>query len=109
MARRELERVRKQYRSVKILVTMEVLFHLLPSFVSLFLPEPYDVWGILWLMFGGLVILVIYNLIVLIFGLERGFPISGYADYEDRCSRGPARIDYICPTSAGYWLDQDRY
>jgi len=109
MTSRELERIRRQYKSVKVLVIMEILFHILPGFVSLFLPDPYDVWGILWLLLGGVVVFVIYNLIALIFGLEHGFPIVGYASYEDRCSRGPAKIDYSCPTSAGYWLDQDRY
>ena len=108
MTRRELERIRRQYKSVKVLVTMEVLFHLLPSFISLFLPEPYNVWGILWLLFGGVVILPVYNLVALVFGLEWRFPIPEYLDYDDRCSRGPAKIDYSCPNSAGYWLDQDR-
>jgi hypothetical protein len=67
-----------------------------------------DVWWMLWLLFGGLVILVVYNLIALIFGFERGFPILGYAGYEDCCSCGPAKIYYSYPTSAGYWLAQDR-
>ncbi|GAB6075175.1 hypothetical protein [Desulfurobacterium crinifex] len=112
MTRRELEHVRKQYRSVKVLVTMEVLFHLLPSFVSLFLPEPYDAWGILWLMFGGLVILVIYNLIALIFGLERGFPIlgsDGGNGYYSRCN-DPDNMYYDpgCPESP-YYEDSIRY
>ena len=107
MTRRELERIRRQYKSVKVLVTMEVLFHLLPSFISLFLPEPYDVWGILWLLFGGVVILVVYNLIALIFGLERGFPILGSGggdNYYSRCN-DPNNMYYDpgCPESHYYW------
>jgi len=109
MTRKELERVRRQYKSVKVLLTLDVLFHLIPSVVLLFFTESYSYLGFLWLMFGGVAVLVVYNLIALIFGLERGFPTSGYADDDDRCSRGPARIDYSCPNSAGYWLDQDRY
>ena len=104
MARNELERVRRQYRSVMVLVIMEFLFHLLPSVVALFLPEPYDAWGILWLMFGGVAILLVYNLIALLFGLGYVFPDfgSGGGGYS-RCN-DPDNMYYDpgCPESPYY-------
>jgi len=106
MTSRELERIRRQYKSVKVLVIMEILFHILPGFVSLFLPDPYDVWGILWLLLGGVVVFVIYNLIALIFELERGFPVfggSGWKDYDPCNDPDNMYYDPGCPESHYYW------
>ena len=92
---------------------MEVLFHLIPGIVlfifGLFTSDDYVAMGVYWLILGAIpVFIVVYNIIAFFFGLEYVFPEFGGGE-DDRYSYDPGKIDYSCPTSAAYWLDEERY